>query len=85
VNKGLLQIVANRPAAFGLERHLVSIHKQISELRPSVVVIDPITSLISNADRGDVFAMSTRLVDYLKSEQITGFSSAFRLREAASS
>src|SRR6266404_1425366 len=73
VNKGLLQIVANRPAAFGLERHLVSIHKQISELRPAVVVIDPITSLISNADRNDVLAMSTRLVDFLKAEQITGF------------
>jgi circadian clock protein KaiC len=73
VNKGLLHIVSNRPAAYGLERHLVSIHKQISEFRPAVVIIDPITSLISNADRNDVLAMSTRLVDYLKSEQITGF------------
>ncbi|MEA2680577.1 MAG: circadian clock protein KaiC [Candidatus Binataceae bacterium] len=73
VNKGLLHIVSNRPAAYGLERHLVSIHKQISEFRPAVVIIDPITSLISNADRNDVLAMSTRLVDFLKSEQITGF------------
>jgi circadian clock protein KaiC len=73
VNKGLLHVVSNRPAAYGLERHLVSIHKQISEFRPAVVIIDPITSLISNADRNDVLAMSTRLVDYLKSEQITGF------------
>ena len=73
VNKGLLQIVANRPAAYGLERHLVAIHKQIGDLHPSVVIVDPITSLVSNADRNDVLAMSTRLVDYLKSEQITGF------------
>ena len=73
VNKGLLQIVANRPASYGLERHLVAIHKQIGDLHPSVVIVDPITSLVSNADRNDVLAMSTRLVDYLKSEQITGF------------
>src|SRR5260370_8669474 len=73
VNKGLLNIVSNRPAAYGLERHLVSIHKQIGEFHPAAVVIDPITSLISNADRNDVLAMTTRLIDYLKSEKITGF------------
>jgi hypothetical protein len=69
----LLQIVATRPAIYGLERHLVSIHRQIGEMRPSVVVIDPITSLISNVDRNDVIAMTTRLIDYLKSEKITAF------------
>src|SRR5260370_7440867 len=73
VNKGLLQIVATRPAIFGLERHLVSIHRQIGEIRPSAVVIDPITSLVSNADRNDVIAMTTRLIDHLKSEKITAF------------
>ena len=73
VNKGLLQIVANRPAVFGLEMHLVSMHKQISELKPAVVIMDPITSLISTAGRDDVLAMITRMVDYLKSDQITGF------------
>ncbi len=73
VNKGLLQIIANRPAIYGLERHLVSIHKQISAFRPAVVVIDPISSLISSADRGDVLAMTTRLIDFLKAGQITGF------------
>lgn len=73
VTKGVLQIIANRPAIYGLERHLVSMHKQISDYRPSVVIIDPITSLIATADRSDVLAMITRLSDYLKSEQITGF------------
>ena len=73
VNKGLLQIVANRPAVYGLEMHLVSMHKQIAELKPAVVIMDPITSLISTAGRDDVLAMITRMVDYLKSDQITGF------------
>lgn len=73
VSKGLLQIVANRPATYGLERHLVSIYKQISDFRPSVVIVDPISSLISTAEHNDVLAMTTRLIDYLKSEQITGF------------
>jgi circadian clock protein KaiC len=73
VNKGLLQIVANRPAVYGLEMHLVSMHKQIAEMHPSVVIMDPITSLISTAGRDDVLGMITRMVDYLKSDQITGF------------
>ena len=73
VNKELLQIVANRPAVYGLEMHLVSMHKQIAEMHPSVVIMDPITSLISTAGRDDVLGMITRMVDYLKSNQITGF------------
>ncbi|MDO8432044.1 MAG: circadian clock protein KaiC [Candidatus Binatus sp.] len=72
INKGLLKINANRPAFFGLEMHLVSIHKLINEFKPAVVVIDPITSLVSASNYDDVRAMLTRLIDFLKFEKITG-------------
>ena len=58
VKKGLLKIQAARPTVFGLEMHLVTIHKLIEEFEPRAVVIDPISSLITagNAERGEVDA-----------------------------
>ena len=71
VNKGLLYFNAMRPTSTGLEGHLAAIHKLIAKLRPSVVVIDPITNLISTTGTYDVKSMLVRLVDFLKVEQIT--------------
>jgi len=53
--------------------HLVTMHKAIQEFSPSVVVIDPISNLVSSASAMEVKAMLTRLIDYLKGKQITAF------------
>jgi circadian clock protein KaiC len=71
VKKGLLHFNAMRPTSTGLEGHLAAIHKLISQLRPSVVVIDPITNLISTSGSYDVKSMLVRLVDFLKVQQIS--------------
>jgi circadian clock protein KaiC len=71
VKKGLLHFHAMRPTSTGLEGHLAAIHKLIAKLKPSVVVIDPITNLISSTGTYDVKSMLVRLVDFLKVEQIT--------------
>jgi circadian clock protein KaiC len=71
VKKGLLHFNAMRPTSTGLEGHLAVIHRLISQLRPSVVVIDPITNLVSVSGSYDVKSMLVRLVDFLKVEQIT--------------
>jgi circadian clock protein KaiC len=71
VKKGLLHIHAMRPTSIGLEAHLAGVHKLIERVRPSVVVIDPITNLISVAGTYGVKSMLMRLVDFLKVEQIT--------------
>jgi circadian clock protein KaiC len=68
-----LHIFAARPTLFGLEMHLALMHKRIQALHPKVVVIDPISNLISVGDNEEVRAMLTRLVDFLKAEQITAF------------
>jgi circadian clock protein KaiC len=60
-----------RPTSTGLEGHLASIHKLVKRLRPSVVVIDPITNLVSASGVYGVKSMLMRLVDFLKVEQIT--------------
>jgi circadian clock protein KaiC len=71
VKKGLLHFNAMRPTSTGLEGHLAVIHRQISELRPKRVVIDPITNLVSASGSYDVKSMLVRLVDFLKVQQIT--------------
>ena len=66
VKKRLLHFNAMRPTSTGLEGHLAVIHRLISQLRPSVVVIDPITNLVSASGSYDVKSMLVRLVDFLK-------------------
>jgi circadian clock protein KaiC len=73
VKKGLLRFAAARPTLFGLEMHLVTIHKAIEEFKPTAVVVDPISNLMTSAGILEVKAMLTRLIDYLKGKQITAF------------
>jgi circadian clock protein KaiC len=71
VDRGLLEFQAARPSVHGLEMHLSRMHRAIERFRPSVVVLDPVSSLISVAAEGDVRATLTRLIDYLKTQGIT--------------
>src|SRR3984893_7482847 len=70
INKGLLQFHAWRPTQHGLEMHLLRIHDLVNEFKPQVVIVDPITNLIS-ANLNEVHAMLMRLLDFLKDRQIT--------------
>jgi len=71
-DRGLLQVRATRPSLYGLEMHLVSMHKAISEFRPNTVVLDPISSFMSAGTPYQIKAMLVRLFDWLKTQQITG-------------
>lgn len=71
LKKGLLRFEASRPTEFGLEMHLVRIHKLVEKFKPSVVVIDPITNLMSGTHTNEIAAMLTRLIDFFKERQIT--------------
>jgi len=71
VDKGLLKMTAVRSTYYGLETHLVTIHKMVESLNPAVVIMDPITNLITVGAAADVKSMLTRLIDYLKGKSIT--------------
>jgi len=71
VKKGLLRFHATRSTLYGLEMHLVTAHKLIREFEPDVVVLDPIGNLTMAGSEADTTSMLTRLMDYLKSQQIT--------------
>jgi circadian clock protein KaiC len=71
VDAGLLHFRAIRPNFHGLEMHLTLMHKDILKLRPTVIVIDPISNMVNIATPYDVKSALMRLVDLLKSRNIT--------------
>ncbi len=71
IKRGLLRFEASRPSEYGLEMHLVRIHKLVQKFAPSVIIIDPITNLMSSTHSNEVQAMLTRLIDFLKERQVT--------------
>ncbi|GAB4017203.1 circadian clock protein KaiC [Spirosoma koreense] len=79
VNKGLLKFKASRPTLNGLEMHLVAIHKFVDEFKPDIVVLDPITNLVTIGTLSEVRSMLIRLIDFLQAEQITVYFTALSL------
>jgi circadian clock protein KaiC len=75
VKSGLLRMEAWRPTQSGLEMHLLRIHKLAEAFDPEVVIIDPVTNLMVG-NTNEVHAMLMRLIDFLKTKQITAFLSA---------
>jgi circadian clock protein KaiC len=71
VKKDLVRIHSSRPTLFGLELHLVQIHKMVSQLKPAVVIVDPISNFMDAGTAQEAQAMLLRLVDFLKSKRIT--------------
>ena len=67
---GLLGIHAARPTLYGLEFHLATMHRDVDTLKPSLVVVDPL-SAFTGGSTGEINNMVMRLVDFLKGRNIT--------------
>lgn len=84
IDSGLLKFVASRPTLFGLEMHLVAIHKVIQQFKPTTIVLDPITNLVTMGSISEVKSMLIRLIDFLQAEQITVMFTALTLSTSTS-
>jgi circadian clock protein KaiC len=51
--------------------HLATMFKEIASFNPSVVIVDPITSLMDAGTDSETKGMVTRLIDYLKGGLVT--------------
>ena len=72
VRNGRLTIHAERTTTNGLEGHLNAMSRLIAASQPRVVVVDPISNLISVGTSAEVKAMLARLIDLMKDERMTG-------------
>jgi circadian clock protein KaiC len=71
IQSGQLSFYYARPSLQNLELHFMSIKESIAKKKPDVVVLDPITNLMTEGANSDVRAMLTRFIDFLKTKQIT--------------
>ena len=71
IKSGLLTFYYSRPTLQNLELHFLAIKKIINEIKPSVVILDPITNLMTEGPNSDIRSMLTRFVDFLKTQKIT--------------
>jgi circadian clock protein KaiC len=71
IDKGLLRIESSRPTLFGLEMHLVHIHKRVKEFDPQVVILDPMSNFTASGSAAQAEAMLVRLIDFLKTRGVT--------------
>ena len=73
IKNGLLLFHGVRPTFYGLEMHLVKMYSLVDEFKPHVIVIDPISNLVSVGSSAEVKSVLMRLVDFLKANRITSF------------
>ena len=71
IKKGKLSIHATRSSHYGIEAHLAQMIKAISAFKPQVVIIDPISNLVTSGFDTEVGSMLSRLIDYLKKDLVT--------------
>ena len=71
IKSGLLEFHSSRPTVHGLEMHLVEIHKRILQFNPRVIILDPITNLVTIGTVSEVKSMLIRLIDFLQNKQIS--------------
>lgn len=71
VKTGILTFYFTRPTLQNLELHFIAIKKIIFEIQPSVLILDPITNLMTEGPNSDIRSLLTRFVDFLKTQHIT--------------
>lgn len=82
IDNGLLRFYSSRPTLYGLEMHLVAIHKRIKDFKPDVVILDPVTNLVTIGSVSEVKAMLIRLIDFILNENITVMFTALTLNNS---
>jgi circadian clock protein KaiC len=77
LKKELLQFHVARPTLYGLEMHLVTMYDLIREHKPQIVILDPITDFFAIGSLAEVKAAITRIIDFLKTNQITALFTSY--------
>jgi len=72
LEQGRFRHIAARPTFYSLEMHLAVMLREVTRFKPTLVVMDPISAFIGNADHLEVQSTMLRMVDFLKFRGITG-------------
>ncbi|UYO44464.1 circadian clock protein KaiC [Rhodopseudomonas palustris] len=72
LSSGQLRYIGARPTFYSLEMHLAVMLREVARFKPDLVVLDPISAFTESGQISEVQSMLLRIVDYLKSNGITG-------------
>lgn len=85
VGSGLLRFCSARATMYGLEMHLATMEREINEFEPQVVILDPVSNLLSTGTLSEARAMVFRLIDFLKNKGVTSLMTSLSSPEAQQS
>jgi circadian clock protein KaiC len=71
IKAGMLKVHAARQTAYGLEMHLATMHKIINDFKPKIIIVDPMSNMMTSGTIPEVKSMLVRLIDFIKVSQIT--------------
>jgi len=71
VEEGFLKFHSSRATMYGLEMHLATMQREIMAFKPHVVILDPVSNLLNVGIFSEARMMVSRLIDFLKSREIT--------------
>ena len=71
IEKERLSVVSVRPTTYGLEMHLTQMMHLVQDMKPDVIIVDPLSALEGGGSLAQASMMVLRLVDYLKSAGAT--------------
>ncbi|WP_454785575.1 circadian clock protein KaiC [Legionella sp. WA2024007413] len=71
VANNMISIHSLRTIEMGLEEHLINIITLIEEIKPHILIVDPITSFLDMGDSFEVKSILIRLISYAKYKNIT--------------
>ena len=77
MDSGLLVFESARPTLYGLEMHLTRMHRELDELKPAAVVVDPISAF--RGVQSEIHSILLRLADICKERGITAFFTSLSL------
>ena len=80
---GHLQMYSVRTQSRGVEQHLIDLQRQLAELRPAVLVLDPISALAKSGAHVAALHASLRLLDYAKALGISVLCTSLLAGDAA--
>jgi len=85
IKSGVLKVYSSRPTIQNLELHLISIQKIIEEFKPKIIVLDPVTNLMSEGINSEIRQMLAHFVDFLKGLNVTTLFTAAITQETVKS
>jgi circadian clock protein KaiC len=71
VDAELLMFYYSRPSLQNLELHFMTIKEKIETFKPTILILDPVTNLMTEGLNSDIRSLLIRFIEFLKSKQIT--------------